>query len=227
LEAEIMDWSDDVAYAVHDMEDFFRAGLIPLDRLASDRHERERFLESESLRQRDKVDATALKDAFDFVMKISPTLEPYRGRSKDRGLLRNFTSSLIDRYVSAVSLDPMANTDRSLVIDDAIRAEVAALKGLTWHYVIDSRSLTAQRFGQRSLVRSLFNILCNAAKSENDWHVFPEFYQEALADAASENEKVVRVVADLISSMAESQLIAMHQRLTGSSLGSAMDPIVP
>ncbi len=34
LEAEIMDWSDDVAYATHDLEDFYRAGLIDLDRIA-------------------------------------------------------------------------------------------------------------------------------------------------------------------------------------------------
>ena len=44
-EAEIMDWSDDIAYAVHDMEDFYRAGLIPLDRLAIDEDERERFFQ--------------------------------------------------------------------------------------------------------------------------------------------------------------------------------------
>lgn len=34
-EAEIMDWADDISYAVHDLEDFYRAGRIPLHRITS------------------------------------------------------------------------------------------------------------------------------------------------------------------------------------------------
>ena len=36
LEADVMDWSDDIAYAVHDIEDFYRAESIPLSRLRQD-----------------------------------------------------------------------------------------------------------------------------------------------------------------------------------------------
>ena len=40
-----MDKADDITYSVHDTEDFYRAGLIPLDRLASNPKEQDRFWE--------------------------------------------------------------------------------------------------------------------------------------------------------------------------------------
>lgn len=43
VEAEVMDWADDVAYAIHDMEDFYRAGLIPLERFIDGEPEVDRF----------------------------------------------------------------------------------------------------------------------------------------------------------------------------------------
>jgi dGTPase len=45
-EAEIMDWADDVAYCIHDVDDFYRAGVIPLDRILAGGAETGRFLET-------------------------------------------------------------------------------------------------------------------------------------------------------------------------------------
>lgn len=36
LTAHLMDWADDLTFAVHDLDDFYRAGLVPLDRLAAE-----------------------------------------------------------------------------------------------------------------------------------------------------------------------------------------------
>ena len=44
FECSLMDWCDDVTYAVHDVEDFYMIGLIPLDRIfAHERHIEEKL----------------------------------------------------------------------------------------------------------------------------------------------------------------------------------------
>ena len=224
LEAALMDWADDVAYAVHDLEDFFRAGLIPLDRLVTDEAERDRFLSSELVRQggEGEGETEALEDAFTRVLEAAPVSAPYRGTHRDRASLRSFTSYLINRYIRSVSLAPDGVGERALQIEPVARQEVAMLKGLTWQYVINSRSLATQRFGQRALVRSLFNVFAEAVFEPKDWFIFPAYYQEILHAEATHEEKL-RIVADVISSMSEAQAVDVHQQLVGQRLGSAMD----
>ncbi|MGH2560806.1 MAG: deoxyguanosinetriphosphate triphosphohydrolase family protein [Thermomicrobiales bacterium] len=227
LEADLMDWADDVAYAVHDVEDFYRAGIIPLDRLATDTAERSRFIDTEINSDRPKdFNTDDLATAFNEIMAISPVFAPYRGSREDRSRLRSFTSSLIDRYIKAVMLSSIDGGYTRLSIDPEARMEVIMLKGLTWQYVIESRALLTQRYGHKKLIESLFMTLCSAASSARDRRVFPEFYRELL-EADPTDELTVRVVADLIASMTESQVIEMHHRLTGIALGAALDPIVP
>ena len=77
LEAEIMDWADDIAYAVHDMEDFYRAGLIPLDKLANDQVERDWFIGTELDRNQKlaSYDPDNLATVFNEIARIAPLLQ--------------------------------------------------------------------------------------------------------------------------------------------------------
>jgi dGTPase len=229
IEAQLMDWADDVAYAVHDLEDFYRAGLIPLDRLATDQAELGRFLNAEVERQGEfsRFDPEELSQVFSDLMTYIPVSTPYRGGRRDRANLRTLTSELIDQYISSVSFASSPADERYLVIDLRARMEVSMLKGLTWYYVIHSQSLTTQRFGQRNLIGEVFRILADAAASPSDWYIFPVFYQEMLQSGPTGDRNIERIVADFISSMSEPQVVAAYQRLTGLSLGSAMAPVMP
>ena len=104
LEAELMDWADDVTYAVHDMDDFHRAGLVPLDRLISDSFERSAF--KEDLRERYKADGERIGDAADRLFDgfVYAVRTRFAGRVEERVNLRALGSALIGRYMEAVSL---------------------------------------------------------------------------------------------------------------------------
>jgi dGTPase len=232
-EAEIMDWADDVAYSVHDVDDFFRAGIMPLDQLTrKESKERDRFLNYLADRRRDEgvmagYPEERIGEVFADVVDRFPLIEPYRGIRHQRGALRSSTAKQIKRYVDAIQLvarQPAAG--RRVVIDADLELEVAVLKELTRYYVVNTPSLATQQYGQQQVMRRLFEIYTEAAESDN-LAMFPEDYREQLEEAdeaADDNAHArTRVVIDLIASMTEQQALRMYQRFTGNSLGSVLD----
>ena len=234
VEAEIMDWADDIAYAVHDVEDFYRVGLVPLDRLRTDPAEVERFVvkavqhllqEVPRYRAQDPGDlANTMTEAFKEAVWSGPTLEPYRGARRQRAGLRSYTAGRINLYVNALRLAPDQEPGNRVDIFPEAQDQVNILKQLTRIYVIENPSLETQQYGQRRVVRELFGIYQEATIPGNNMQVLPLAYREEV-DAADTDEERTRIVADLISSMTEQQLLKTHQRLTGLSPGSVMDII--
>ena len=226
VEAQIMDWADDVAYAVHDVDDFQRAGLIPLDRFRVDDPETERFAEYAAGRLERDLDE--VKDVIGRILEGNPAQNPYPDPNVQRGHFKTFTASLIASYVTSLDVADDPEADDLLLIPDDLRLEVDVLKQLTWRYVIDERSLKTQQHGQRRVVEDLFGMYWQAATSENGLSreerlgIIPEAYQKRV-DAAESEAQVVRSIADVISSMTERQLLVTHKKLSGIELGSITD----
>ena len=224
-EAEIMDWSDDVAYAVHDADDFYRAGLIPLDRLRNRAdYEVDRFCRYAGPRLDRSTDE--IKELLQSVVAASPIIEPHVGTDEQRQQLRTFTAELISKYVTAVEIADDPDEYPLLKVPPYLRAQVDVLKELTWFYVIHNRSIKTQQHGQRIVVKNLFKIYLDAGMSEDSdlRGILPESQKEQLRRAETK-EQQVRVVADLISLMTEQQLMMTHRKLTGIELGSIADLI--
>jgi dGTPase len=231
LEADLMDWADDVTYSVHDIEDFYKAGRIPAHLLSHvrDSGERKTFFDDVFRRRKnnpDFADRARLEEAFTDVMLSNFALEEqYIGKASQRAALRVFTSNLIGRYINGVKI-VSSGDETKVAIDPGLQSEVAMLKELVWTYVIEAPALATQQYGQRKIIRELFAIYTDAANCEGKRKIFPAYYRERLDATGSGAQEICRICVDLIASLTEAQVINMHQRLTGSSLGSALEDLV-
>lgn len=237
IEAQIMDWADDITYSVHDTEDFYRAGLIPLHLLRASQSERSRFLDAAVSRRKKihKPFTQSLDDITDIFKSFCytiPTRERYSGTRSQRGALAEFTSKTVADYVRGTKLvrPPGDKDGEGLDIPEEFLVQVALLKELTWHYVIHNPALAGHQFGQRRIIKTLFDIFYEAARNRR-WVLFPPHFQEE-AEEALETQgdfappRCARLSADTIASMTDQQALRLYQRLTGLSLGSVLDPIV-
>lgn len=229
LEAEIMDWSDDIAYSVFDLEDFFKAGLIPLHRLLGpDDRERNAFLERTASRWKaaeENLDINEHANAFDALVKTQPIRDAFNGSRESRRSLRHLTTTLVGSYMRGVEITPKGKS--RLTIPKETTLIVAVLKQMTWDYVITSESLATQQFGFRKIIREIYDIFfTEACAGRRD--IFPAGTREALREVASSNSDsaVARVVADYVSSLTEQQAVAMHARLVGIAAGTALRSIL-
>ncbi|MEM7340398.1 MAG: dGTP triphosphohydrolase [Actinomycetota bacterium] len=220
LEAEIMDWADDVTYAVHDLEDFYRAGLIPLPTLAQDLDERERFLTLAC--ERSQLEWAEAEEAFERMRLLLPTT-PFTGAAEQLGAMSVLRSQLINTLLAAFAV-PEPGSDQFVRRDEMIVAEV--LKQLTWTYVITSPHLSAQEYGQRRVITEIFDAFCEIdvdgkAKPAREVLRSPFLDRALFADCPP-----ARRAADFVASLTEPQAFQLHGRLTGHTPGSVMDPVI-
>lgn len=226
VEAELMDWADDVTYAVHDLEDFYRVGLIPLDRLAEP-DERRRFRESfyegvegkRVLRAKfQEFTPTEIDEALEFVFdQTFADVPPYRGSRAERAWIRAQTSFLIGWFINAVRLD-----SGKVVIERGRLAEVAVLKEIAWYYIIASPALATIQYGQRRVIRELHELYVGASSDGKQRELFPTPQRELLERLPADADPR-RIATDFVASLTEDMAFELHHRLTGVSRGSLLD----
>jgi dGTPase len=108
LEAQVMDWADDVAYSVHDLEDGLHAGLITIKNLQSSA---ERSVVSQIAADHycaDPVPTAELTEVLDNLLALDVWPTSYDGGPETVAALKNLTSELIGRFCVAAQQATLA-----------------------------------------------------------------------------------------------------------------------
>ncbi|RSM52566.1 deoxyguanosinetriphosphate triphosphohydrolase [Amycolatopsis sp. WAC 01376] len=227
--AILMDWADDISYATHDLEDYFRAGLIPLHNLAIDK---KRILKHGRRRLKDDVGF----NEYRFREQLDVIVEEFGGNlqsqcwdtRENRVRMNMITSDHLTRLVEAVRL---IDEPPFVEVDEPSQYRVAALKELTWFYVIDRPPLAIQQEGQKRIIGSLFDrLLICLEKSPNSPKIpiqlrviYRDIKRDDEAKGTFDDNKearCARAVTDYICLLTEAQAVDLGKRLAGRSQSS-------
>lgn len=215
IEAQVMDWADDVAYSVHDVEDGVSAGRIDLGRL-SDPAEREAIATAaQSFSTASVADLGVVLDELLALPVVAAGIGHPAGPVADAAVKR-LTSELTGRLATgaiaatraAGGPGPLVRYTADLQVPPVLRAEVAVLKAIARHYVMaDPLRIAIQHNEQRILTELVL------AMADRGSTVLDPMFAGSYDDAGGDAERL-RVVLDQVSLLTDAQAIARHRRLT-------------
>jgi dGTPase len=229
LEAQVMDWADDVAYSVHDVEDGILAGRISPEAL-TDPVERAVLAEL-AARQFSTMGRADLETAAEGLLDIPVLgeLRRYDGSLGAQVALKELTSELVGRFAQAVVAatvaqhgpEPLGRYHADLVIPARVAAEVALLKSMALRFVMSDPHRLAAQARQRELISELCGALLHRAPAALDPALHPAWL------SAADDDTRLRVVVDQVAALTDAQAVRWHAELTGREQGPAPDVRAP
>jgi len=212
IEAQIMDWSDDVAYSVHDLEDSLVSGQIKLDQLSNDLPKL--FKVAQDMYLPDITEAE-MATALTALQKISCWPRYYDGTHRSLARLKDLASQLIGRFAQAAESathekygdSDLTRYSANLVVPRAQRVEVALLKSMAGHYVINADTSQIRYGEQQKLLTQLVEAILTSAPATLEGFFLQDWQR------AENDQQRLRVVIDQVASLTDPGAILLHTRL--------------
>jgi dGTPase len=226
LEAQVMDWADDVAYSVHDLEDGLHAGLVSLKNLAdpSERSVLSAVARTHYCPASWHVTAAELETVFAEFMTLDCWQFTFDTGPASLAAAKNLTSELVGRLCRAAEGATLAATvvdqgtaaagpqtlsryDADLLVPRRQRLECALLKAVAAHYVMSREGIAAQQSREREVITELALAIERGAPATLD----PVF--QPAWDGASDDTERRRVIIDQVAALTDTSALSYHAHL--------------
>ncbi|RPA30275.1 anti-phage deoxyguanosine triphosphatase [Shewanella frigidimarina] len=204
FDCSIMELADDIAYAVHDLEDAIVMGIV-----------------NQHQWQRDVVgQLTEIKDEWliSEIAKIGDKLF-----SHEHHLRKDAIGTLVNGFVTAIGISTNPRFDEDLLkynaeLEPDFAAALHVLKQLVFKYVIRKPEIQMLEYKGQQIVMELFE-----AFASDPERLLPLNTRDRWLAERNDNNNPMRVIADYISGMTDEFAGRLHQQLFGSKTAGIME----
>jgi dGTPase len=210
FECQIMDFADDIAYSVHDVEDAIHAGFVNLKQLQT-REVSETLFDLANNFYGGSFDNNFYQEQYDFLISQTYWVQDFDGTQKSLAQLKNMTSNLIGYFAHKVeastknhySNETLKRFEARLVIDENIMAQILILKSIANLFVMQRKGASEGYRNEREIIEKIFDIYTSDPTRLD--RMFFEYFEKA-QDANQQKRVIIDQIASLTDASAYRQI---------------------
>lgn len=217
IDVQIIEIADDIAYAVHDLEDGLAQGLFTIDEII---HEIKTFNDEKGRIQKNDIE-NATKEFEKIVNQIKEKLDKEKNittiQEYSHLFRKQLTSKLTDDFVRSIVFEKNEKVNEDeLRMDSTHRVLCSILSKNIFKGATRNSSIALYELKGEIIIKSLFNLYVDK-EINKDYLLLPPDYRPKETDTT---EQKVRCVMDYIAGMMDTYAISEFERLTGISYDS-------
>jgi dGTPase len=228
---QILDWADDCAYSIHDIEDALQAQFLRPGDLEDRGFARRVLQHYQETRENEAVPPSSLEEICLRLKDLKARMRvPDRGdeRAHRKQALRNILNELITEVSVQPRHEPGERPDYAwnLIVPVESRILSALCKSVVWEAVITDPRVAAMSAKGKEILHDLFSLLLSELVEKKSCVLFPRYYRPIVEESMQKGEiEAARSVCNFLALLTDMDALRLHALLRGSKASSIFDLI--
>jgi dGTPase len=228
IACQILDWADDCAYSIHDVEDALQAQFLRPGDLTDARFAQRVALHYEQMRQNEPVPALGRAEIREQLRALKRRILPPE-RGDERAHLKEALRNILNELITVVSVRQRGGVSRAdyawiLVVPDEARILSTLCKAVIWEAVITDPRVAAMSAKGKEILHDLFYLLLEELVEKKSYSLFPRYYRPIIEESMGKGEpEAARGVCNFLALLTDMDALRLHSLLRGSKASSIFD----
>ena len=225
---QILDWADDCAYSIHDIEDALQAQFLRPGDLADARFAWRVANHYEETRESESVPRLSRSEVRDRLLHLDLNIRPPETgdeRPHRKQALRNILNELVTS-VSVRNLPGKRRQDYAweLIVPDEARILSVLCKSIVWEAVITDPRVAAMSTKGKEILQDLFHLLMKELVEKKSYELFPRYYRPIIEGVVGKGElEAARGVCNFLALLTDADALRLYALLRGNKETSIFD----
>jgi dGTPase len=228
IACQILDWADDCAYSIHDIEDALQAQFLRPGDLADARFVQRVLQHYDETRESEAVPALRREEACDRLRALKRRIRPPE-KGDERAHRKEALRNILNLLVTEVSVRRKPDAHRSdfaweLVVPGESRILSSLCKSIVWEAVITDPRVAAMLAKGKEVLHDLFNLLLGELVEKKSCALFPRYYRPIIEASLHQGEsEAARGVCNFLALLTDMDALRFHALLRGTKTSSIFD----